>query len=121
MGANIYPEDVEEALFAVPEDAGRLGDFCLELVETGGREQRPCVHVEVTGGAVEDPMLADRLRKRVLSRLLANSLDFRSAVSEDQSAGELLVLLHSPRQGPFTANAHRIKRRYLVPPPSRVP
>jgi phenylacetate-CoA ligase len=105
MGANIYPEDVEQALFSVPED----------------REQRPCVHVEVTGGAVEDLMLADRLRERVLARLLANSLDFRSAVSEDESAGELLVRLHSPRQGPFAANAHRIKRRYLVPPPSPLP
>ena len=118
MGANIYPEDVEQALLAVPEDADRLGDYCLELVDTGSREQRPCVHVEVTGGAVEDPMLADRLRERVLSRLLANSLDFRSAVSEDESAGELLVRLHSPRKGPFAANAQRIKRRYLVPPPS---
>ncbi len=115
MGANIYPEDVEQALFADPNDASRLGDYCLELVDIGGGEHRPCVHVEVVNGTIADAALADRLQKRVLERLLANSLDFRSAVSEDASAGELIIRLHGPRQGPFTANSRRIKRRYIVP------
>jgi len=114
MGANIYPEDVEQALFAEPSDASRLGDYCLELVDIGGGEQRPCVHVEVVKGEVDDAPLANRLRQQVLERLLANSLDFRSAVSEDASAGEVLVQLHAPRQGPFTVNSRRIKRRYIV-------
>jgi phenylacetate-CoA ligase len=115
MGANIYPEDVEQALFAIPEDAIRLGDYCLELVDIGGGEHRPCVHVEVLGGPVDDAALATRLQQRVLERLLLNSLDFRSAVLEDASAGELLVRLHALRQGPFTLNSRRIKRRYIVP------
>jgi phenylacetate-CoA ligase len=53
MGANIYPEDVDAALYADPADARRLGAFCLEIVDDGDG-QRPCVHVEVVDGPVED-------------------------------------------------------------------
>jgi phenylacetate-CoA ligase len=114
MGANIYPEDVEQGLFADTEEARRLGAFCLEVIDVGTGEQRPCVHVEVLAAPADDVDLAERLRKRVLSRLLATNRDFRSAVAEDASAGELIVRLHGPGQGPFAVNSGRIKRRYIV-------
>jgi len=41
MGANIYPEDVEEALFADPEDERRVGAYCLELVDVCGGGTAP--------------------------------------------------------------------------------
>ncbi|MDQ6601488.1 MAG: phenylacetate--CoA ligase family protein, partial [Chloroflexota bacterium] len=50
MGANIYPEDIEQGLFAESEDARRLGAFCLELLDLGDGEQRVCVHVEALDG-----------------------------------------------------------------------
>jgi phenylacetate-CoA ligase len=112
MGANIYPEDVEHGLFAEPQDARHLGAYCLELVDIGRGEQRPCVHVEVLDGG--DEGLAERLRRRVVDRLLATNLDYRTAVREDASAGELLVRLHAVGEGPFAANSGRIKRRYIV-------
>ncbi|MGE3913365.1 MAG: phenylacetate--CoA ligase family protein [Chloroflexota bacterium] len=122
MGANIYPEDVEQALFSDTEDARRLGAFCLELVDVGDVEQRPCVHVETLDGKTEDAELAGRLRERVVSRLMAANLDFRTAVSENASAAEIQVRLHYPGTGPFAGNHGRIKRRYIVggvgaPPP----
>jgi phenylacetate-CoA ligase len=125
MGANIYPEDIEQALFDDAEDARRLGSFAMEVVDVGHGEQRPSVHVEVVEGAVEDEALAQRLRERVIARLLANNRDFRAAVGEDASAGEVLVRLHQPGTGPFVANQGRIKRRYIlkspVPEPAPVP
>jgi phenylacetate-CoA ligase len=114
MGANIYPEDVEQALFADPDDARRLGAYCLEVLDIGHGEQRPAVHVEVLDGAGDDPALADRLRQRVLDRLLAVNRDFRSAVDEDPSARDLRIHLHPTGHGPFTANSGRIKRRYIL-------
>ncbi len=115
MGANIYPEDIEQGLFAAGEDARRLGAFCLELLDLGGGEQRACVHVEALDGVTDDDALADRLRERVLNRLLATNLDFRASVEEDPSAREIIVRLHAPGRGPFAMNTGRIKRRYIVP------
>lgn len=115
MGANIYPEDIEQGLFADADDAGRLGAYCLELVEVGNGEQRACVHVEIIDGATDDPLLADRLRARVLNRLLATNRDFRSSVEEDPSAREILIRLHGAGEGPFAINSGRIKRRYIIP------
>jgi phenylacetate-CoA ligase len=114
MGANIYPDDIEAALFADQEDARRLGAYCMELIDVGGGEQRACVHVEELSGAVEDAALAERLRERVLHHLLENNRDFRASVSEDPSAREILVRLHAPGTGPFAGNSGRIKRRYIV-------
>ena len=114
MGANIYPEDIEQGLFAASEDARRLGAFCLELLDLGGGEQRVCVHVEALDGVTYDDAFAGRLRERVLNRLLATNLDFRSSVEEDASAREIIVRLHAPGQGPFAMNNGRIKRRYIV-------
>jgi phenylacetate-CoA ligase len=114
MGANIYPEDVEQALFADAEDARRLGAFCLELVDIGEAEQRPCVHVEVLAGSVEDAALAARLREQVVSRLVATNLDFRTSLAEDRRAAEIQIRLHRAGTGPFAANHGRIKRRYIV-------
>ena len=121
MGANIYPEDVETALFAGADDARRLGAYCLELIDIGDGEQRPCVHVEIVRGDANDTALAGRLRAQVLARLLANNLDFRSAVAEDASAGEIVVRLHGAGLGPFQANSDRIKRRYIVPSTPALP
>src|SRR5262249_47896408 len=114
MGANIYPEDIEQALFSDPADARRLGAFCLELVDVSEAEQRPCVHVAVLDGLAEDRAVADRLRRRVVERLLAANLDFRASVGEDPAAAEIQLRLHRPGGGPFAANQGRIKRRYIV-------
>lgn len=114
MGANIYPEDIEQALYADADDARRLGSFCLELVDTGAGEQRPCIHVEILDGGETDDALVERLRGRALARLLATNRDFRSAVDEDRSASDLRIHLHAPGQGPFMVNSGRIKRRYIV-------
>jgi len=114
MGANIYPEDVEHALFADPDDAHRIGAYCLELIDVGRGEQRPCVHAEVLVGESDDPALRERLRERVLDRLLRCNLDFRAASREDASAAEIVVRLHPTGEGPFSENSGKIKRRYIL-------
>ena len=116
MGAKIYPEDIEVGLFADAEDARRLGAYTLELLEIGPGEHRPCVHIEALDGRTDDTAFGARLRRRILERLLATNLDFRTAVAEDPSTGDLVVRLHAPGQGPFAANSGRIKRRYIVAP-----
>ncbi|GAC1400553.1 MAG: phenylacetate--CoA ligase family protein [Chloroflexota bacterium] len=121
MGANIYPEDVQGALFANTDDARFLNSFCMELIDVGNGEQRPCIHVEMADGKADDGALGERLRQRVLDRLLATNLDFRSSVHEDASAGDIRIKMHGKLQGPFAANAGRIKQRYIVSSAPKAP
>jgi phenylacetate-CoA ligase len=114
MGANIYPEDVEQALFADPTIADRLGAFCLELRDIGGGAVRPCVHVEIVNRGADDAMLVDVLRRSVVARLELNSRDFRAAVAESPTTADFLIELHDLGQGPFAENSGRIKRRYII-------
>ncbi len=114
MGANIYPEDVEAGLLSNHDLASRLGAFCMELVEekaTG--EVRPCIHVEVTEGLPSDEM-ANALQQMVRNKLYELSADFRQAMREDQSVGQLRIELHMGGEGPFAEMSQRIKRRYVI-------
>jgi phenylacetate-CoA ligase len=114
MGANIYPEDVEAGLLANHEYAGKVGAFCMELVEEASTsELRPCVHVEVRDGQPSDE-LARALQRTLRAKLSEINADFRQAVHEDPSAGELKVELHLPGQGPFAQMHGRIKHRYVL-------
>jgi phenylacetate-CoA ligase len=112
-GANIYPEDVEWGLGESP-DAAAVAGFTLDLAEDHAGVLRPRVHVETwRDPAAYGSGLAARLAATVRTRLLANSADFRAAVTEDASAGDIQVLLHERGSGPFIASSRQIKRRYV--------
>lgn len=114
MGANIYPEDIEQALFSDAQLADRLGAFCLQVRDVGGGAVRPCVHVEVTSRGDDDAALIERIRGAVVARLERNSRDFKTALAENPTTAEIQVELHAPGAGPFAENSRRIKRRYIV-------
>ena len=119
MGANIYPEDVEQAIFADTDLGGRLGAFCLELREIGGGAVRPCVHVEVTDRGADDRLIVDSLRRAVVARLERNSRDFQAAVAEIRRPRTFssnctnLVRGHSPR----TASGSSAATSFRAPDP----
>ena len=86
----------------------------MELVEeqaTG--EVRPCIHIEVTEGLPSDEM-AQTLQQMVRTKLFELSADFRQAMHEDRSAGQLRIELHMTGAGPFAEMSQRIKRRYVL-------
>jgi len=114
MGANIYPEDVEQALMEGATDDRLTGGFCLELIQGPDGESKPCVHVETGAASVDDAGLVEQLSTRVRDRLIRNSRDFKTAVAENPQTGEILVKLHAPGSGPFKDSAGRLKRRYVI-------
>jgi phenylacetate-CoA ligase len=109
MGANIYPEDVEQALFRDAPESEDIRAFAMELVEDDDAQVRPCVHVEAAG-----PVDPGAVAARVRERLMANSRDFKTAVAEDPRTGAIVVRVHAVGEGPFAENSRRIKRRYVI-------
>jgi phenylacetate-CoA ligase len=114
MGANIYPGDVEKAIFQSAADHARFGAFCVEMMATGhAHEERPCVHLEALQ-ALDEPSVREELRTRLVAHLSQVNRDFRTALTEDSTAGDVRVMFHQPGTGPFAANSSRIKRVFRV-------
>jgi phenylacetate-CoA ligase len=119
MGANIYPDDVEHAIFQSAADHERFGAFCIELVATGrAHEERPCLHLEALA-QLDERAVRREMRDRLVGHLSAVNRDFRTALKEDVAAGDLQVRFHQPGTGPFAANSSRIKRVFTVQSKSR--
>jgi len=114
MGANIYPGDVESAIFQSAADHERFGAFCVEMMATGhAHEERPCVHLEALR-PLDEASVREELRTRLVTHLSQVNRDFRTALSEDTTAGDIRVMFHEPGTGPFAANSSRIKRVFKV-------
>jgi phenylacetate-CoA ligase len=111
MGANIYPEDLEQALYDEPELAARTSSFCLGLDESADATVRPAFSFEVRGEFTRG--LEEEFAARVVERIRAMNSDFRVALAE-HPALRPVVRLHAPGTGPFAADAMRIKQTRVV-------
>lgn len=107
MGANLYPEDVEQALYGAPELAQLAQSFCLGLAEVQG-DPRPLVALELADPA--QPGLAARAAQALLKGLCHANPDYQQAFKEDPAAMLPVVQLWGRGQGPFAQDAGRIKQ-----------
>jgi phenylacetate-CoA ligase len=116
LGANIYPEDVEQALYAdAPEvEKGIIKGFAMELAENKDGHPHPVVHIELEADRQAHQLSAKQLSDRVIARLARNSRDFKTSLSEDPKARDIEVKVHEMGTGPFEGMSGRIKRRYIL-------
>ncbi len=114
MGANIYPEDIEALVYRDPELAPRLHSFLLSVVDDASGMPRPAVALELTDlDGVDDAWheaVADRLR----DGLTGLNIDYRSSIAEFPGAMRPIVSAYGVGEGPFAADATRIKQRRIV-------
>ncbi len=112
MGANIYPEDIEECLYAEPELAAMTRSYCLTVSETHSGDVKPCFLFELEGESTEE--LKRRFAEAMLRRLRAMNADFREAWKEYPETVTPEVQLYPLGQGPFKQDAGRIKQVRLL-------
>ncbi len=115
MGANIYPEDVEQCLYDEPELAGVTNSFCLSLQESAGGAVRPLFSFEVYGEVT--PELQSKFQERIVERLRALNADYRQSMEEYAETVTPVVELHPLGEGPFAGDASKIKQTRLVARP----
>ncbi len=116
MGANIYPEDVEQSLYDEPALARVTNSFCLGLQEGEGGSVRPLLSFEISGQITED--LQSEFEERIPQRLLALNADYREASREYRQAVAPVVQLHSLGDGPFAGDRAKIKQARIFQPAS---
>lgn len=114
MGANIYPADVESALYAQPELAPGFSSFMLSVAEDGS-----WVHprVSIEWRSTEVPSLpTGELARRVEERLGEINSDFRNARNESPHNARLELAIFPAGAGPFAGQERSIKHRYISRP-----
>jgi phenylacetate-CoA ligase len=116
LGANIYPEDVEQAIFADAPvtEKDKIKGFAIELLELEDGQVRPCVHVELCEAMPQNTVDPKEIGARIRERLMRNSRDFKTSISEDPRAGDFKIIIHLHNTGPFEGMKDRIKRRYII-------
>jgi len=111
MGANIYPEDLEQCLYSEPELARITRSFCLSLSENGA-QVRPCFLFEIEAEPTEQ--LKDQFGAAMVARLAELNSDFREALHEYAQTLQPEIRLYRVGEGPFAANSGRIKQVRLM-------
>lgn len=112
MGANVYPEDLERALYEAPGLAGITRSFCLGSHEEDDGTVRPLFAFEVT--VEPDEALTGRFAEEMERRIRGFNADYREAALEHPSAVRPVVRLYRPGEGPFAADATKIKQTRMV-------
>lgn len=112
MGANIYPEDLEQCLYAEPELAQITKSFCQSLSESANGAVRPRFIFEVETEPTEE--LKKRFAESMLSRLVDLNADFREAWHEYPETLVPEIELYRVGEGPFKQDSTRIKQTRKV-------
>ena len=112
MGANIYPEDVEQAVYSQDDLASVTRSYCLSLAEDAQGGVRPLFSFEVTLPPSEE--LKAQFRDAVVKTLLTLNADFREAWKEYSQALEPEIALFGHGEGPFATDGSKIKQVRLL-------
>jgi phenylacetate-CoA ligase len=113
MGANIYPEDLEQCLYQDTELAEITHSFCLSVAEGPNGAVRPRFLFEVSDEP--DAALERRFAESIVPRLVALNADFREAWHEYPETLVPEILLYRLGEGPFAADGGKIKQvRFLA-------
>ena len=80
MGANIYPEDVETAVYDRPEVAVRVRSFQLAVVQDEAANPRPGVLLELAEGVTVDDAWRDEQAAHIRDVLASLSRDYRTSL-----------------------------------------
>ena len=112
MGANIYPEDIEQCLYADAALSKITRSFCLALDEGAGADVRPKFIFETDAAPTAE--LSAAYREAMLKGLIALNADFRAGWHEYPDALTPVIELHPRGTGPFAADIGRIKQARLL-------
>src|SRR2546421_808922 len=118
MGANIYPEDVETLIYRDAQLAAAAHSFSLSVVTDATSTPRPCISIELNEGFAADAAWRERISGQFKTGLDGLNLDYRAALGEFPAAMLPIIELYPRGEGPFKADAGRIKQRRIAQMPT---
>jgi phenylacetate-CoA ligase len=116
MGANIYPEDIEAAIYTDASVAGRILSWQLSVEEQRPGETRPRVAIQLVRDDAHalDDAFSTEVAGLLTDHLRRTNRDYREAFGEYPSLMPVLVDVHRRGEGPFAGSEGRIKFKYVA-------
>ncbi len=116
MGSNIYPEDIETLVYRDAALVPRLHSFLLSVIDDEHGLPRPMVALELSDlDGIDDDWQA-RMADQLRDGLIGLNIDYRSSAAEFPETMRPIVVAHGLGEGPFSADATRIKQRRIAQP-----
>jgi phenylacetate-CoA ligase len=112
MGANIYPEDIESAIYSEKKLARVTRSFCQSVQETPDGKVKPCFSFEIE--APIDEGLKALFSEVVLNHLIKINADFREAYHEYPETLIPEIKLYNINEGPFKMSPGQIKQKRFL-------
>jgi phenylacetate-CoA ligase len=112
MGANIYPEDLEQCLYADEALSKITKSFCMSLSEHENGEVRPAFYFEIMVEPSE--ALEKQFGDSMLHQLVELNADFREAWHEYPETLVPEIHLFKEGEGPFKSDHGKIKQARLI-------
>ena len=112
MGANIYPEDIEQCLYSDIELAGITRSFCQSVVEAENSSVRPAFYFEITLTPTEE--LKAKFSASIIEKLISLNADFRAAWNEYAETLKPEIHLFNIGEGPFKKDSGKIKQTRVL-------
>lgn len=112
MGANVYPEDIEQSLYSRLELARIVRSYCLGLIEVEDGLRRATASFEVLVDIT--PELVAEFDDAIFAGIHQRSPDFREAYKNRPDLVRPVVELFRPGEGPFADDDWRIKQKRLI-------
>ncbi len=113
MGANIYPEDIESAIYSDESVAARVLSYQLSVLEERPGETRPRVAIQLLRDAPDEAFRA-QVAELLTTHLRSMNRDYREAFGEYPALMPVVVELYARGEGPFEGGEKRIKFRYIA-------
>ncbi len=112
MGANIYPEDIEQCLYADEDLAKITRSFCQAVVEGEKAQVRPAFYFEISEIPSEE--LKKKFADSIVQKLIHLNADFREAWHEYADTLKPEIHLFPFGEGPFKMDENKIKQARVI-------
>jgi phenylacetate-CoA ligase len=112
MGANIYPEDLEQCIFIDNKLSKITKSFCQSLSEGENAEVRPAFYFEIL--TEPNDYLKKQFADSILQNLIELNADFREAFHEYPDTLVPEIHLFREGEGPFKSNEGKIKQARII-------
>ncbi len=112
MGANIYPEDIEQCIYADAELSKITRSFCQCIAEKEDKKVRPAFYFEIN--VVPSKDLELKFQTSITTNLRKINLDYREAWNEYSETLQPEIHLYQVGEGPFKMEHGQIKQRRML-------
>jgi phenylacetate-CoA ligase len=112
MGANIYPEDIEQCIYADAELSKITCSFCQSIAEKEDSKVRPALYFEINTAPSKELEL--KFQASITGNLKKINMDYKEAWKEYSEVLLPEIHLYRTGEGPFKMENGQIKQKRLL-------